>query len=156
MIARNLPFLQYLLMAKFRPSKKTREEVMFFDTDCGAVVHNIAYLRMIETCRTRLAAEMGMDLNSMSKTQVFPVVARTEIDYKRPAHLGDWITINGTLGEIGKARFSCHFEMIRESDGTLLVTARQSLALVQMPQGKPLRLPKEWTEKWGVNAPEGA
>ena len=38
------------------PSLETREEVMFFDTDCGQVVHNIAYLRMIETCRTRLAA----------------------------------------------------------------------------------------------------
>jgi hypothetical protein len=33
----------------------TREEVMFFDTDIGGVVHNLAYLRMIETCRTRLA-----------------------------------------------------------------------------------------------------
>ncbi|MDX1679205.1 MAG: thioesterase family protein [Akkermansiaceae bacterium] len=122
-----------------RPIMETREEVMFFDTDCGAVVHNIAYLRMIETCRTRLAAEMGMDLHSMSGTQVFPVVARTEIDYKRPAK----------LGEIGRARFWCHFEMIRESDQALLVTARQSLALVQMPQGKPLRLPTEWAQKWG-------
>ena len=139
-------------MAESRPSMQTREEVMFFDTDCGAVVHNIAYLRMIETCRTRLAAEMGMDLNSMSETQVFPVVARTEIDYRRPAKLGDWITIKGTLGEIGKARFWCHFEMIRESDESLLVTARQSLALVQMPQGKPLRLPAEWAEKWGAEA----
>ena len=25
---------------------------MFFDTDCAAVVHNIAYLRFIETART--------------------------------------------------------------------------------------------------------
>src|ERR1035437_1848398 len=32
-----------------RPRLETREEVMFFDTDCGAVVHNLAYLRMIET-----------------------------------------------------------------------------------------------------------
>ena len=38
------------------PQLTTREEVMFFDTDCGGVVHNLAYLRMIETCRTRLAA----------------------------------------------------------------------------------------------------
>jgi acyl-CoA thioesterase FadM len=38
------------------PRIETREEVMFFDTDCGGVVHNIAYLRMIETARTRLAA----------------------------------------------------------------------------------------------------
>lgn len=137
-------------MTDSRPTMETREEVMFFDTDCGAVVHNIAYLRMIETCRTRLAAVMGMDLTSMTETQVFPVVSRTEIDYKRPAKLGDWITIKGRLGEISKARFWCHFEMIRESDGALLVTARQSLALVQMPQGKPLRLPAQWAATWGA------
>lgn len=131
------------------PSLETREEVMFFDTDCGGVVHNIAYLRMIETCRTRLAALMGMDLQTMSSSQVFPVVARTEIDYKKPAKLGDWLTIKGRLGEISKARFWCHFEMIRESDGTLLVSARQALALVRMPEGKPLRLPAEWAEQWG-------
>jgi YbgC/YbaW family acyl-CoA thioester hydrolase len=121
---------------------------MFFDTDCGGVVHNIAYLRMIETCRTRLAALMGMDLRTMSETAVFPVVTRTEIDYKRPAKLGDWLVIRGRLDEIARARFWCAFEMVREADGDVLVTARQSLALVEMPHGKPLRLPAEWAEKW--------
>jgi len=65
-------------MSTPRPSMETREEVMFFDTDCGGVVHNLAYLRMIETCRTRLAALMGMDLRTMSDTHVFPVVTRTK------------------------------------------------------------------------------
>ena len=135
-------------MPEEKPSIETREEVMFFDTDCGAVVHNLAYLRMIETCRTRLAALMGMDLRSMSETQVFPVVVRTEVDYQRPAKLGDWITIRGRLDEISRARFWCAFEMIRESDGATLVTARQALALVAMPVGKPLRLPAEWAKRW--------
>ena len=121
---------------------------MFFDTDCGGVVHNIAYLRMIETCRTRLAASMGMDLRSMSDTQVFPVVTRTEIDYRRPARLGDWIRIRGRLDELARARFWCAFEMIREADDALLVTARQSLALVSMPEGRPLRLPAHWAAQW--------
>ena len=118
----------------------TREEVMFFDTDCGGVVHNIAYLRMIETCRTRLAAKIGMDLSEMTSSGVFPVVTRTEIDYRKPAKLGDWLEIRGTLGEIGKVRFWCHFEMKRESDGTILVSSKQCLALVKMPEGKPVRL----------------
>ena len=118
----------------------TREEVMFFDTDCGAVVHNLAYLRMIETCRTRLAAKLGMELREMSETQIFPVLTRTEVDYRKPAKLGDWISIRGWLGEVGKARFWCEFEMRRESDNELLVTAKQSLALVKMPEAKPLRL----------------
>ena len=135
-------------MSSPRPSLETREEVMFFDTDCGGVVHNLAYLRMIETCRTRLAAQMGMDLRTMSETQVFPVVTRTEIDYKRPARLGDWLLIRGRLGELTRARFWCDFEMIREVDGVALVSARQALALVTMPAGKPQRLPAEWATAW--------
>ena len=131
------------------PTLETREEVMFFDTDCGGVVHNLAYLRMIETCRTRLAALMGMDLRTMSETKVFPVVTRTEANYKRPAKLGDWLVIRGRLGELSRARFWCEFEMIREADGAVVVTARQSLALVQMPEGKPVRLPKDWAARWG-------
>jgi YbgC/YbaW family acyl-CoA thioester hydrolase len=148
-IAQHAGFRKVLLMSTARPALETREEVMFFDTDCGGVVHNIAYLRMIETCRTRLAALMGMDLRAMSGTRVFPVVTRTEVDYKRPAKLGDWLVIRGRLDEISRARFWCAFEMIREEDGSTLVTARQSLALVSMPDGKPLRLPTEWAEMWG-------
>ncbi|MFT3990169.1 MAG: thioesterase family protein [Luteolibacter sp.] len=133
------------------PSLETREEVMFFDTDCGGVVHNIAYLRMIETCRTRLAALMGMDLKAMMDSQIFAVVARTEIDYKRSGKLGDWVTIRGRLDEVSRARFWCAFEMVRDSDGAVLVTARQALALVKMPEGKPVRLPAEWAQRWQIS-----
>jgi YbgC/YbaW family acyl-CoA thioester hydrolase len=137
------------VMSMPRPTCETREEVMFFDTDCGGVVHNLAYLRMIETCRTRLAARMGWDLRQMSETNQFPVVTRTEIDYKRPAKLGDWLVIRGALDEMSRARFWCAFEMTRESDGAVLITARQSLALVAMPEGRPARLPAEWLANWG-------
>lgn len=67
-----------------RPEERTQDEVMFYDTDVGGVVHNLAYLRMIERCRTRLAGQLGFDLRSMAQTQVYPVVVRTEIDYRRP------------------------------------------------------------------------
>ncbi len=116
----------------------TREEVMFFDTDCGGVVHNLAYLRMIETCRTKLAALMGMDLRTMAKTALYPVVVRTEIDYKCPAKLGDQLEIRGVVSEIGKVKFWCDFEVVRDEE--VLIRCRQALALVQMPEGKPRRL----------------
>ena len=126
------------------PSVVTEEEIMFFDTDCGGVVHNIAYLRFIETARTRLAAKLGLDLKGMSETQLFPVVVRTEIDYRQPAALGDLIRIEGEIEVFERARFWCKFRIIRPQDDTLLITCRQSLALVQMPEGRPRRLPKEW------------
>lgn len=130
------------------PEIVTHEEVMFFDTDCGGVVHNIAYLRMIETARTRLASNMGMDLKTMADTKLFPVVARTEIDYKRSAQLGDKLRIEGTLAHLQRVRFWVEFRMYRESDDALLITCRQSLALVQMPEAKPRRLPADWLEKY--------
>lgn len=132
------------------PTIETREEVMFFDTDIGGVVHNLAYLRMIETARTRLAARMGMQLREMAQTQVYPVVVRTEIDYRRPATLGDELVIKGWLETVERARFWCAFEMRRQGDDTLLITCRQQLALVQMPLGRPLRLPTDWKEKYAT------
>lgn len=136
-------------MSEPMPSVETREEVMFFDTDCGGVVHNTAYLRMIETCRTRLAVSMGMDLASMAGKGEFPVVIRTEIDYIKPAKLADLLRIRGWIEDLARARFRCAFEVLRESDGAVLVRALQSCALVSMPAGKPLRLPADWVAKWG-------
>ncbi len=118
----------------------TRDEVMFYDTDVGGVVHNLAYLRMIEFCRTKLAEQIGFDLRSMAKTQVYPVVVRTEADYRKPGRLGDLIETRGWIEEWGKVRFWCAFEMKRPEDDALLVTCRQQLAVIQMPAGKPLRL----------------
>ncbi|MBL9116802.1 MAG: acyl-CoA thioesterase [Verrucomicrobiaceae bacterium] len=127
---------------------ETREEVMFFDTDAGGVVHNLAYLRMIETARTRLGARLGLSLREMAESGLFAVVVRTEIDYRRPGKLGDWVTVVGRLESIERARFWCAFEMRRDSDQTLLVTCRQQLAMVQMPEGKPARLPEVWRSEF--------
>lgn len=122
---------------------------MFFDTDCAAVVHNLAYLRFIETARTLLAEEMGMSLQSMAETSLFPVVVRTEIDYKRPAKMGDKLEVLGWLESMERVRFWCGFEVRRISDGALLVTSRQMLAQVQMPAGKPVPLSREWQARFG-------
>ncbi len=130
------------------PTIQTEVQVMFFDTDCAAVVHNIAYLRFIETARTFLAEKLGMGLCDMARTAQFPVVVRTEIDYKRPAALGDKLVVHGRLETIERSRFWCAFQIVRPADGVLIVESRQMLALVQMPAGKPLRLPAEWSVRY--------
>jgi YbgC/YbaW family acyl-CoA thioester hydrolase len=73
---------------------------MFFDTDCGGVVSNIAYLRFIEIARTLLAEELGLALAEMAETQRYPVVVHTEIDYRRPAKLGDRLVVEGWLDRL--------------------------------------------------------
>ena len=126
------------------PRIHTEVQVMFFDTDCGGVVHNIAYLRFVEIARTQLAEELGLTLRDMAREQRYPVVIRTEIDYRRGAQLGDHIRIDGWLDRLERVRFWCGFRLTRVQDNVTIADCRQMLALVQMPGAKPLRLPPEW------------
>jgi YbgC/YbaW family acyl-CoA thioester hydrolase len=126
------------------PRIRTEVQVMFFDTDCAAVVHNIAYLRFIEVARTLLAEELGLGLAAMAETQKYPVVVRTEIDYRRAAKLGDKLVIEGRLDRLERVRFWCAFKIVRPVDETLIAECRQMLAIIQMPDAKLLRVPDDW------------
>jgi YbgC/YbaW family acyl-CoA thioester hydrolase len=138
-----------------RPRIRTEVEVMFFDTDCGGVVSNISYLRFIEIARTRLAEELGLRLGQMAETRQYPVVVRTEIDYRRAAKLGDRLVVDGWLEKIERIRFWCAFRIVRSQDNELIAECRQMLALIEMPEGKLLRLPESW-EKYRDISPDGA
>jgi YbgC/YbaW family acyl-CoA thioester hydrolase len=134
------------------PRIRTEVQVMFFDTDCGGVVSNIAYLRFIEIARTLLAEELGLRLRDMPTTRQYPVVVRTEIDYRRAAKLGDQLVIEGWLEKIERVRFWCAFRILRLPDRELIADCRQMLALIEMPEARLLRLPEEWDK---YRPPEG-
>lgn len=134
-----------------QPRIRTEMQVMFFDTDCGGVVSNIAYLRFIEIARTLLAEELGLPLAEMAKTQRYPVVVRTEIDYRRAAKLGDRLVVDGWLDQLQRARFWCAFQITRPADEAVIANCRQMLALIEMPAAKLLPLPGTW-EKYRAEA----
>ena len=128
------------------PRIRTDVQVMFFDTDCAAVVHNIAYLRFIEVARTLLAEQLGLGLSQMAQNQKYPVVVRTEIDYRSAARLGDRLIVEGWLDRLGRVRFWCAFQIMRPADNALIAECRQMLAIIQMPEAKVLRVPEEWDQ----------
>lgn len=124
-----------------------KETVLFYDTDCGGVVSNIAYLRYVEKARVALFTALGMDLLSMSETQLFPVVIRTEIDYRLPARLGHEVTVSARLSSVDKVRATCDFCLTvtgADAVSRLAAVAKQVITLVQMPEGRPRRIPSEW------------
>jgi YbgC/YbaW family acyl-CoA thioester hydrolase len=134
------------MIANGAPRVRTKIQVMFFDTDCGGVVHNIAYLRFVEIARTLLAEQLGLTLPEMAATQRYPVVVRTEIDYRRGAKLGDRLTVEGWLDQLERVRFRCAFRIVRNLDDALIAECRQTLALIQMPSAKLLPLPDSWDQ----------
>ena len=126
------------------PRIRTEVQVMFFDTDCGGVASNIAYLRFIEIACTLLIEKLGLAITEMAETQRYPVAVHTEIDYCRGAKLSDRLVIESWLDQVESARFWCAFRITRPNDNVLIAECRQSLALIAMPEGKLLRLLESW------------
>jgi YbgC/YbaW family acyl-CoA thioester hydrolase len=124
-------------------------EVYYFDTDAGGVVHNIAYLRMVEVARSQLAASLGWTLEEMHRTGFVAVVARTEIDYLKPARLGDSLLVSAELIRLEKIRSFMRFEIssARQPD-LLFVRCIQTMVPVQLPGGRPQRVPAAWRDAY--------
>ena len=124
-------------------------EVYYFDTDAGGVVHNIAYLRMVEIARSQLAAALGWSLEEMGRTGLVPVVARTEIDYLKPARLGDRLAVSAELVRMEKVRFLIRFEIASAAQPDLIfVRCLQTMVTVQLPGGRPQRVPSAWRDAY--------
>jgi acyl-CoA thioester hydrolase len=124
-------------------------EVYYFDTDAGGVVHNIAYLRMVEIARSQLADSLGWSLEQMNRTGLVPVVARTEIDYLRPARLGDSLAVSAELTGMEKVRFFLRFEIASAKDpAKIFIRCAQTMVPVQLPGGRPQRVPAAWREAY--------
>ncbi len=96
--------------------------------------------------------ELGLRLAEMAEKQTYPVVVRTEIDYRRPAKLGDRLVIEGWLDQVERVRFWCGFRITRPKDNMLIAQCRQTLALLEMPSGKLLRLPEHWQKYRNENS----
>jgi len=124
-------------------------EVYYFDTDAGGVVHNIAYLRMVEIARSQLAASLGWTLEEMHRTGLVPVVARTEIDYLKPARLGDSLLVSAEVARIEKIRSYFKFEITSAKQPELtFIRCTQTMVPVQLPGGRPQRNPAAWLEAY--------
>ena len=117
---------------------------MFYDTDCGGVVSNIAYLRFVEQARTELLTRLGWPLEKCVETAKYPVVLRTEIDYRQPAVLGDLVRVEAQIVKLQRVRFVCDFTLIRDRDDSELANCSQTVAFVALPEKRPIPVPEHW------------
>jgi len=123
--------------------------VYFFDTDAGGVVHNLTYLRWIEAVRTDLAEILGWGIGEMvGGEHGCPVLTKTEVEYLRPAKLGERVRVISRLGEVGKVRFLVESE-VRGAEGQIFCLAKQELVSVDLKTGKAKALREDWRKNHG-------
>ncbi|MGH8852566.1 MAG: tol-pal system-associated acyl-CoA thioesterase [Casimicrobiaceae bacterium] len=114
--------------------------VYYEDTDANGVVYYANYLKYLERARTEWIGAMAMGLRWLEGEHgaVF-VVHRLEIDYLRPARLGDTLDVTVAVAEHGGSRLAVLQQVLR--DGEVLADARVALACVRRDSMRPARIP---------------
>jgi acyl-CoA thioester hydrolase len=113
-------------------------KIYYEDTDAGGVVYYANYLRYLERARTEFLLEKGINVAEYHNKGYLFAVVHVDINYKRPAKLGEIIEVTTEVVEMTNATITLKHEIFRVD--TLLIEANVKVACITK-DGKPQRLP---------------
>lgn len=117
--------------------------VHFEDTDAGGVVYHSRYLNFAERARSEFVRELGIDQPALlagGDGHAF-AVRRAEIDFIKPARLGDVLEVESVLTQVGGASLDTRQVIRRSSDGGDIARLSVSIAFISL-KGGPARFPR--------------
>ena len=110
------------------------------DIDELGHVNNVTYVRWIQDVAV---AHWRAVASAADQAAVYWIVLRHEIEYKRPAFLGDCVLARTWVGAATRLRFERHTNLLRASDGELLVAAVTTWCPIDKQSGKPVAVSPE-------------
>src|SRR6476659_1412878 len=117
--------------------------VYYEDTDAGGVVYHATYLRYAERARTEALRDAGIPHAALvQEFTVMLVVRHIEVDYLRPAHIDDSLTVVTGLLSVGGATVTLR-QYVQGPEGSCAVLTVR-LACARPGEGRPARLPRRW------------
>ena len=108
------------------------------DIDVLNHVNNVVYLRWVQDAAV---AHWQAAASAEAQAALYWVVARHEIDYRRPARLGDGIIARTWVGEAFQRDFERHTEILRGADRAPLARARTLWCPMDRRTGRPASVP---------------
>jgi acyl-CoA thioester hydrolase len=117
------------------------------DIDQLGHVNNVTYVRWVQDAAI---AHWTSAAPAADQARLFWVVVRHEIDYKRPAVLGDKVIARTWVGTASRIRFERHTEIVRACDGTLLAKALTIWCPMDTRTGKPAAVSVEVRARFSV------
>ena len=119
----------------FRFSAWTR--VGFSDTDAQGIVYYGRYLPYFDAARVEYLRELGLLGTERPAGHEF-VMRSCTIEYHAPAVFDDLVEVFVRLARIGRTSATFEFAAYRGSDHTLMVTATQTLVLIDFAERRPV------------------
>ncbi len=121
----------------FKYSATTR--VWFSDTDAQGVVYYGRYLPYFDHARTEYHRHLGS-----LKLEGFEFVMRaSDVEYHAPARFDDLLECFVRISRIGRTSASYEYATYRLPDEELMVTATQTLVLIDIATRRPMPIPDE-------------
>ena len=130
--------------ATFRFSARTR--VGFSDTDAQGIVYYGRYLPYFDLARVEYHRMLGLLGLDTGEPGVEFVMRACTIEYHAPAVFDDEIEVFVRVGRIGTTSTTYDFAAYRARDEELMVTATQTLVLVDLDQRRACPIPREFRE----------
>lgn len=125
---------------------RTNLRVRYGETDQMGVVYYGNYAQFLEQGRTEWLRELGFSYKWMEENNILLPVTNLNIDYKKPAHYDDVITITTRLRNIPTVKIEFDYEIHNEK-GELLITASTTLVFVNGLTKKLQKAPDYLLEK---------
>jgi len=114
-------------------------KVYYEDTDAGGVVYYANYLKYLERARTEALTSIGLsNLQIKEQFGALIIVKSCNIEYKKPAHLEDELSIRSFIKSISKASFL--MSQFITKNQVSIVEAKVHLVFVN-DKGKPVKVP---------------
>ena len=117
--------------------------VYYEDTDAGEVVFYANYLKFMERARTEWLRKIGFDHKILKeKYKLLFAVKNLTIDYIKPGHLDDLLTVTSKLLESRKASLTFG-QNIKNENNELLSEAKVKIACINSKTLKASPMPDE-------------
>lgn len=120
------------------------------DIDDLGHVSNLVYLRWIQEVATAHSDAVGWDAAAYHAAGAVFVVRRHQVDYLRPAYLGDALALITWVADWRGASSTRNTEVVRRSDGTVLAHGATLWAFVDRAAGRPRRIPDSIRQAFGA------
>jgi acyl-CoA thioester hydrolase len=128
-----------------------RLEVRFRDCDALGHVNNAVYLTYLEQARfshwraTGLAGRTGDAAGGSPADIPGVILARAEIDYRRPAKYGDVLTVHLGVAAVGRTSFTYEYEIV-DAAGQVIANARTVIVCFDYAANRPVPISDEIKE----------
>jgi acyl-CoA thioester hydrolase len=116
--------------------------VYYEDTDAAGVVYYANYLKFLERARSEWLSARGFEVAALEQGHgIAFAVRRGEIDYLKPARLGDRLGVTFAVVEGHRSRLVALQEIFRGDER--LTSARVTVVCLDQASWKPVRIPAE-------------